>query len=132
MDNQSIIKTNIISKSKLLCSCSAYLVTLPGEEGYFGVLAMHVPLIANLKSGIIEIHINNEIKLYFIDSGIVNIHSNTVEIITDYAVNLKDIISINSSISMYKDLLYKATDTEYVKYLENLIHKNEKALEYIK
>jgi F-type H+-transporting ATPase subunit epsilon len=49
------IAFDIVSPERLLLSDEADMVTVPGSEGYFGVLAGHMPLISTLRPGIIDI-----------------------------------------------------------------------------
>ena len=45
----------LVSPERLLLSVDAEMVTVPGSEGDFGVLAGHAPLISSLRPGVIEI-----------------------------------------------------------------------------
>ena len=45
----------LVSPERLLLSVDAEMVTVPGAEGDFGVLAGHAPLISSLRPGVIEI-----------------------------------------------------------------------------
>ena len=49
------IAFEIVSPERLLVSDEADMVTVPGAEGDFGVLAGHMPLISTLRPGIIDI-----------------------------------------------------------------------------
>lgn len=53
-------------------------VVLPGVEGYFGVKANHVPYIAQLKPGVVELHDGVEVTKYFISGGFAFVHANSV------------------------------------------------------
>ena len=44
----------LVSPERLLLSVDAEMVTVPGAEGDFGVLAGHAPLISSLRPGVIE------------------------------------------------------------------------------
>lgn len=43
-----------------------------------GVLPGHVPTIAELKPGLLSVHEGNDVKKYFLSSGFVFIHANSV------------------------------------------------------
>jgi F-type H+-transporting ATPase subunit delta len=67
----------------LTAPCPALLpqidqVVLPGVEGYFGVKANHVPYIAQLKPGVVELHDGTEVSKYFISGGFAFVHANSV------------------------------------------------------
>lgn len=49
------IAFEIVSPERLLVSDSADMVTVPGAEGDFGVMAGHMPLISTLRPGVIDI-----------------------------------------------------------------------------
>jgi F-type H+-transporting ATPase subunit epsilon len=49
------IPFDIVSPERLLLSDEADMVTVPGSEGEFGVLAGHMPLISTLRPGVIAI-----------------------------------------------------------------------------
>lgn len=52
-------------------------VLLPGVEGYFGVKANHVPIIAQLKPGVVELHDGTDITKYFVSGGFAFVHPNS-------------------------------------------------------
>jgi F-type H+-transporting ATPase subunit epsilon len=49
------IPFDIVSPERLLLSDEADMVTVPGTDGDFGVLAGHMPLISTLRPGVIDI-----------------------------------------------------------------------------
>lgn len=49
------IPFDLVSPERLVLSEEADMVTLPGTDGYFGVLDGHMPLITTLKPGVIEV-----------------------------------------------------------------------------
>lgn len=49
------IAFEIVSPERLLVSDAADMVTVPGAEGDFGVMAGHMPLISTLRPGVIDI-----------------------------------------------------------------------------
>lgn len=53
-------------------------VLLPGVDGYFGLKASHVPTIAQLKPGLVELHAAGEVVKYFISGGFAFVHPNGV------------------------------------------------------
>lgn len=52
------------------------MALLPGMDGYFGVKANHVPLIAQLKPGVVELHDGADVSKYFISGGFAFVHPN--------------------------------------------------------
>ena len=46
----------LVSPEKILVSEPAWQVVIPGEEGYFGVRAGHMSLIAAIRPGVVEVY----------------------------------------------------------------------------
>mmetsp|Transcript_128344 Transcript_128344/g.191270 ORF Transcript_128344/g.191270 Transcript_128344/m.191270 type:complete len:165 (-) Transcript_128344:113-607(-) len=76
------------SKNKLLLSfASPYQiivnneeidsVTVPAEEGRFGIYPDHVPAISQLSPGVVEVTQNKQTKKYFVGAGFVGVHANS-------------------------------------------------------
>jgi len=63
-------------------------VTLPGEDGEFGVLEGHAPLVSTLKAGVVDIKKDSGEELVAINWGYVEVTPNTINIIVDEAVPL--------------------------------------------
>ncbi|VDL96498.1 unnamed protein product [Schistocephalus solidus] len=65
-------------------------VDVPGLSGCFGVLAEHVPTIANLKPGVVAVtEENGSIKKFFVSSGSVTVnHDSTIQVLAEEAVTL--------------------------------------------
>jgi F-type H+-transporting ATPase subunit delta len=53
-------------------------VILPGMEGLMGIRANHVPLITQLKAGVVELHSGSEVDKYFISGGWAYVHPDGV------------------------------------------------------
>lgn len=49
------IHFDLVSPEKLLYSANADMVTVPGVEGDFGVLAGHAPLISIIRTGVVDV-----------------------------------------------------------------------------
>ncbi|MDP3963111.1 MAG: ATP synthase F1 subunit epsilon [bacterium] len=67
------IALKIYSIDKTLYEGEADAITLPGSDGELGVLAIHTPLISNLKHGIIKIRNKDAEKFIEINGGFVEI-----------------------------------------------------------
>jgi F-type H+-transporting ATPase subunit epsilon len=63
-------------------------ITLPGEDGEFGVLEGHAPLVSTLKAGVVDIKKDNGEELVAINWGYVEVTPKKVNIIVDEAVPL--------------------------------------------
>ena len=92
----------IVSPKKVVFSGDIDCVILPGEEGDFGVLDKHSPILSSLRLGLIYIYKDQKvIKTFFINSGICEITENKCIILTEKAEDTET-IDINN--------LYKKTE----------------------
>ncbi|WP_104741172.1 ATP synthase F1 subunit epsilon [Helicobacter suis] len=64
-------------------------ITLPGEEGEFGILEGHSNMVSLLKSGVIEIERGGQVSLIAINWGYVEVKHKSVDILADGAVFIK-------------------------------------------
>lgn len=78
-------------------------VVAPGTEGYFGIQAGHVPLVAALKPGIIEYMKDNQRHYVYIGGGFAQVSPTGVTILADEAESAKNI-----DLSKAEELLDKA------------------------
>ena len=67
------IAFDLVSPEKLLLSCAADMVTVPGTEGYMGVMAGHAPLVSTLRAGMIDVNVDGKDDRYFIRGGFAEI-----------------------------------------------------------
>ena len=63
-------------------------ITLPGEDGEFGVLEGHAPLVSTLKAGVIDIKKDNGEELVATNWGYIEVSPDKTNIIVDEAVPL--------------------------------------------
>lgn len=65
---------------------------LPGMEGVFGIKANHVPVISQLRPGLVELHSGGEVEKFFISGGWAFVHPNgTTDIQAIEAVTLDQV-----------------------------------------
>ena len=77
----------ILSPDREWFAGPAVSVTAPGQDGEFGVLAHHIPLVAGLKAGVVTAHVAGGKILYFaVDGGVLGVAPNGVRILTGHAV----------------------------------------------
>ncbi|MDF1551353.1 MAG: ATP synthase F1 subunit epsilon [Bacteroidales bacterium] len=73
------MKLEILSPDKKIYSGDIKLVKLPGTKGSFEVLNNHAPIISTLEEGQIKvIDQNNDIKLFEISEGVVEVLNNQI------------------------------------------------------
>ncbi len=66
-------------------------VELPGEDGYFGVLPGHAPLLAALKTGIMWYRKGTDKRFAFVDGGFAEVLGDRVSILAQIAERAEDI-----------------------------------------
>ena len=77
----------ILSPDREWFAGPAESVTAPGQDGEFGVLAHHIPLVAGLKPGLATVRAPGGKTLYFaVDGGVLGVAPNGVRILTGHAV----------------------------------------------
>lgn len=83
-----MLNLEIISPEKIIFQGEVAMATLPGEEGEFGVLPNHQPLIAQLKGGEIFIYDKTDgskpVKTYSIDGGFAETDGKKCIVLSDY------------------------------------------------
>lgn len=83
-------KLEVITPNGLIFDNDAVEVTLPGEEGEFGVLAHHASLTTLLKTGVIDIETTDKSKeSIVINWGVVQVNEAKVTVLVDGAVAIR-------------------------------------------
>lgn len=85
------IHFDLVSPEQLLLSEDVTMVTLPGTEGYFGVLAGHAPVISTLRPGVIDVKggESGDLRL-FVRGGFAEVDATKVVVLAEEAVPLDD------------------------------------------
>ena len=84
------LKLEILTPNGLIYDGPAVSVTLPGEEGEFGVLANHSSLSTLLEAGIIDIEKEDKrIESVLINWGVVNVDEEKVVVLVEGAVAIR-------------------------------------------
>jgi len=85
------IAFDLVSPERLLLSTEADMVTVPGTEGYLGVMAGHAPLVTTLRAGMIDVQINGNDDRYFIRGGFAEIGATKITVLAEEAVPMTDL-----------------------------------------
>ena len=85
------LKLEIITPDAKIFEGDAEFVQLPGAEGEMGVFPQHEPLITELKAGELQITRNGKVEVLAIGEGFAEITGTSIAILTDGAVNEKEI-----------------------------------------
>jgi F-type H+-transporting ATPase subunit epsilon len=120
------IHFDLVSPERLLLSEDVDMVTLPGTEGYFGVLAGHAPVISSLRPGVIEVTggENPGLRL-FIRGGFAEVDANKVIVLAEDAIPMADfnLAALDQRIAdTEEDLVAAKTDAERARVSEQLDH----------
>ncbi|MBD3806653.1 ATP synthase F1 subunit epsilon [Sulfuricurvum sp.] len=85
-----MLQLEVLTPSGLIYSGAAKSVTLPGEEGEFGILPEHVSLTTLLKAGVVDIQKENgKTESIVVNWGVVQINQNKVVVLVDGAVAIR-------------------------------------------
>jgi len=85
------LKLEIVTPETKLFSGEVDFVHLPGAEGEMGILPMHQTEIAELKAGELQYTLKGKTEIVAIGEGFAEITADSVSVLTDGAVNEKDI-----------------------------------------
>jgi F-type H+-transporting ATPase subunit epsilon len=85
------IAFDLISPERLLLSTDADMVTVPGTEGYLGVMAGHAPLVTTLRAGMIDVQVNGRDDRYFIRGGFAEISPAKIIVLAEEAVTMTEL-----------------------------------------
>jgi len=83
---------SVVSPDKAVVEEQVSAIVAPGTEGYFGVMAGHVPIIAALRPGLIEYSDASSNRHYvYIGGGFAEVQPDRVTILADEAERAQDI-----------------------------------------
>eukprot|EP01132_Coremiostelium_polycephalum_P002281 gene2281-2808_t len=92
------------------------LLTLPGAKGTFGVAKNHVPKIAELKPGVVQInHENGDNEKFFISGGFAMINTDStvfINAVEAVPIDQLDANAVKSGLTTYTQQYNDATDEE--------------------
>jgi len=84
------LKLEILTPNGMIFDGQAVSVTLPGEEGEFGVLAKHSSLSTLLEAGVIDIEKEDKtVESILINWGVVNVDEEKVIVLVEGAVAIR-------------------------------------------
>ncbi|HOJ22450.1 MAG TPA: ATP synthase F1 subunit epsilon [Armatimonadota bacterium] len=77
---------DIVTPEQLVLSEDVVSLTVPGVEGYLGILAGHAPLMAELRSGVIEARRSDRTRVAMqIGGGFMEVSHNRAIVLADSA-----------------------------------------------
>jgi F-type H+-transporting ATPase subunit epsilon len=85
------IAFDLVSPEKLLLSAQADMVTVPGTEGYMGVMAGHSPVVTTLRAGMIDVNLDGKDDRYFIRGGFAEIGPAKITVLAEEAIPMTEL-----------------------------------------
>jgi F-type H+-transporting ATPase subunit epsilon len=121
------IAFDIVSPERLLLSDEADMVTVPGSEGDFGVLAGHMPLISTLRPGVVDIRGGNECGdiRFFVLGGFAEANPGKMTVLAEEAVPMTsvDAATLDQRIkNTEEDLVLAKNESDRARVTEQLDH----------
>jgi F-type H+-transporting ATPase subunit epsilon len=117
------IAFDLVSPERLLLSDEADMVTVPGTEGYMGVMAGHAPVITTLRPGMIDVSKDGTDTRFFIRGGFAEVGPDRITVLAEEAVPLAelDLAVLDQRIKdSEEDLIAAPTDAEKARVQELL------------
>jgi F-type H+-transporting ATPase subunit epsilon len=84
------ITFELVSPEKLLLSKAVDMVTVPGTEGYMGVMAGHASLVSTLRAGMIDMNDNGQDTRFFIRGGFAEINATKITVLAEEAIPMSE------------------------------------------
>ncbi len=86
------LEFELVSPARLLVSEAVEMVVVPGEEGDFGVLPGHSPVISQVRPGVIDIHEDGKVRSrIFVAGGFAEVTQERCTVLAEEAVPVADI-----------------------------------------
>lgn len=82
----------LVSPERLLISQAVEMVIVPGEEGDFGALPRHAPMITAVRPGVIDIYQNGVVvDRIFVSGGFAEVNETSLTVLAEEAANLNEL-----------------------------------------
>ncbi|NKB25236.1 MAG: ATP synthase F1 subunit epsilon [Kiritimatiellae bacterium] len=81
----SSFKLTIITPEGTAFENEVESLVAPGSQGFFGILAHHAPMVANLKLGTLTLTQGGQAKYFVIGNGVLEVSDNEVSILAGQA-----------------------------------------------
>ena len=88
----------LVSPESKIISEPVTMAVIPGEEGDFGVLSGHAPIIATVRTGVVEIYrdnMNQKSERIFIAGGFADVNGEQCTVLAEQAINVNDIDAVD-------------------------------------
>ncbi len=89
---QTRVEFELVSPERLLISEPVDMVVVPGEEGDFGVLPMHAPLISTVRPGVIQVYEGRQVtQRLFVAGGFAEVTQSRCTVLAETAMPVDEI-----------------------------------------
>ena len=115
------IEFELVSPERLLIVGEFDMIVLPGEEGDFGVLRSHAPLISTLRPGTIVIFEDGQItNRIFVASGFAEVTTERLTVMAEQASRIEEIVraDVQQEISDLRDKIGSGSKETELTYIE--------------
>ena len=86
------LHVELVTPEDVLFSGEAELVQVPGEEGEFGVLPNHAPLVALMKPGLVKIRgRSHDTRIVFVTGGVAEVNPRGCILLADGLIDLDNV-----------------------------------------
>ena len=90
--SENIIKFEIVTPERVVLKEDIKQITVPTKDGEITILPLHIPLVATLKPGVLDIRrTNGEIEYISISGGFLEVLKNKLVILADTAERAEEI-----------------------------------------
>ena len=90
--NEGRVDFELVSPETLVLSEAVEMVVVPGDDGDFGVLAGHAPMISTIRAGVIHVFAGNAVqKRIFVAGGFAEVTPERCTVLAEEAVIVDDI-----------------------------------------
>ena len=86
-----MLTLEIITPDEKVLSTNAEEVVLPTESGETGILSGHIPMVTKIVAGELRLMQKGKTESIAVDHGFAKILGNTVSVLTEAAIDVKDI-----------------------------------------
>ncbi|HXS07632.1 MAG TPA: F0F1 ATP synthase subunit epsilon [Rhizomicrobium sp.] len=109
---------DLVSPERLLLSKRVDMVTVPGTEGYMGVIAGHAPLVSTLRAGMIDMQDEGQDTRFFIRGGFAEINPTKITVLAEQAIPFSELqlATLDQSIAdAQEDEIAAKTDADRIR-----------------
>jgi F-type H+-transporting ATPase subunit epsilon len=82
---------DLVSPERRLFQGDVDMVVVPGEDGDFGVLPGHAPVMSAIRSGAISVHDGDEVRRTFIHGGFAEVTPDGLTVLAEEAIDLASV-----------------------------------------